>query len=239
MPPFEPAPKPLTRAELHRLGTFLESCDDDAMNLEELDGFFAALIAGPEVVMLSEYLPEVLGGELSEVAEFDSIEQANEMLNLLNRHWNTIAAALYKNDVYVPLLLKDEDGAVHGNDWAQGFLRGTYMRHNQWSELVDDDEYGGFMVPVMMLYHEHDEDPALRPEPITQERREKAIAGMAAGVLGAYQYFRERPRAQMDSVPVPERRPDRAKVGRNEPCPCGSGKKYKKYKKCCGGATVN
>jgi toxin HigB-1 len=27
-----------------------------------------------------------------------------------------------------------------------------------------------------------------------------------------------------------------SKVGRNDPCPCGSGKKYKK---CCGGATIN
>jgi uncharacterized protein YecA (UPF0149 family) len=26
------------------------------------------------------------------------------------------------------------------------------------------------------------------------------------------------------------------KVGRNAPCPCGSGKKYKR---CCGGAMVN
>jgi uncharacterized protein YecA (UPF0149 family) len=26
------------------------------------------------------------------------------------------------------------------------------------------------------------------------------------------------------------------KVGQNDPCPCGS---EKKYKKCCGGATVN
>jgi uncharacterized protein YecA (UPF0149 family) len=26
------------------------------------------------------------------------------------------------------------------------------------------------------------------------------------------------------------------KVGRNDPCPCGSGKKYKR---CCGGAMVN
>jgi len=33
-----------------------------------------------------------------------------------------------------------------------------------------------------------------------------------------------------DSKPRPVRRKTR-KVGRNEPCPCGSGKKYKK---CCG-----
>ena len=33
-----------------------------------------------------------------------------------------------------------------------------------------------------------------------------------------------------DFVPAPYRRPE-PKIGRNEPCPCGSGKKYKK---CCG-----
>ena len=38
---------PLTDAELDHLGDFLASCEGgDAMNLEELDGFFAALIAG-------------------------------------------------------------------------------------------------------------------------------------------------------------------------------------------------
>ncbi len=37
------------------------------MNVEALDGFFAALIAGPEIVMPSEYYPEVFGGDLSDV----------------------------------------------------------------------------------------------------------------------------------------------------------------------------
>ena len=30
------------------------------------------------------------------------------------------------------------------------------------------------MVPVLMLYHEHDPDPEMRPEPIGAEQREKA-----------------------------------------------------------------
>ena len=38
---------PLTDAELDRLSDFLDSCPDDStMNLEELDGFLAALIVG-------------------------------------------------------------------------------------------------------------------------------------------------------------------------------------------------
>jgi uncharacterized protein len=47
---------PLTDAELDRIGDFLEGCKvGKAMNVEQLDGFFAALIAGPETVMPSEY----------------------------------------------------------------------------------------------------------------------------------------------------------------------------------------
>jgi uncharacterized protein YecA (UPF0149 family) len=53
------------------------------------------------------------------------------------------------------------------------------------------------------------EDPEMRPEPISPEQREEVIVHTR------------------HIVP---------KVGRNDLCPCGSGKKCKK---CCGGATVN
>ena len=59
--------EPLTDAELDRLGDFLKSCKGGkAMNVEQLEGFFAALIAGPEIVTPSEYYPEVFCGEMSE-----------------------------------------------------------------------------------------------------------------------------------------------------------------------------
>jgi Uncharacterised protein family (UPF0149) len=53
---------PLTEAELDRLGNFLNGCKGGrAMNVEQLDGFFAALIAGPEPVMPSEYYGRDVG----------------------------------------------------------------------------------------------------------------------------------------------------------------------------------
>jgi uncharacterized protein len=67
-----------------------------------------------------------------------------------------------------------------------------HMRHDGWAELVNDEEHGGCLIPMMMLCHEHDEDPKMRPNPITPEKREQVIAGMAAGLLQAYQYFRSR-----------------------------------------------
>lgn len=101
-------PEPLDDAELDRLGDFLKSCKGGkAMNIEQLDGFFAALIAGPDTVMPREYNREVFGGEMSDTCEFSSFEETNEILGLMMRHWNTIAGTLFKGEVYVPLLLED------------------------------------------------------------------------------------------------------------------------------------
>ena len=91
----------------------------------------------------------------------------------------------------MPLLLLDENGVEHGNDWARGFIRGTRLRHDGWAELLADDDHGGWMIPMLMLYHEHGEDPAMRPKPIAPEQREKVIVSMAAGLVEAYLYFRE------------------------------------------------
>jgi uncharacterized protein len=227
---------PLTDAELDRLGDFLKSCKGGrAMNVEQLDGFFAALIAGPEVVMPSEYYREVFGGEMSDACEFGSLDEANEILGLLMRHWNTIAGTLLKGEAHVPLLLEDENGVAHGNDWARGFMRGMGMRHDGWAELVNDEEHGGCMVPIFMLHYEHYEDPEMRPKPISPEKREEVIVLMAAGLVGAYRYFREQRQVGV-SARTSEPRRSSPKVGQNDPCPCGSAKKYKK---CCGGATVN
>jgi uncharacterized protein len=124
----------------------------------------------------------------------------------------------------MPLLLEDENGTAHGNDWALGFMRGIAMRHDSWAELIDDQEHGGYLIPMMMLCHEHDTDSEMRPEPISPEKREEVIVHMAAGLLQAYRYFRKQRQAEASAHTIEPRR-SAAKVGRNDPCPCGSGKK--------------
>jgi uncharacterized protein len=172
---------------------------------------------------------------MSDACEFSSLDDANEILGLMMRHWNTIAGTLFKGEIYMPLLFEDENGTAHGNDWARGFMRGLDMCHDGWAELVNSEEHGGCLIPVMMLNHEHDEDPELRPGEITPEKREKIIVHMAAGLVRAYRYFRQRQEVHDGTTFNVEPRRTATKVGRNELCPCGSGTKYKK---CCGGATV-
>ncbi|AMV00978.1 MULTISPECIES: YecA family protein [Xanthomonas] len=216
----------LSDAELDRLGDFLEGIGASAMNLEMLDGFFAALICGPETVLPSEYLPQVLG----EGHCFDSNDQAAEIFGLVMRHWNTIASELLrtleKDDVYLPVLLEDADGVVHGNDWARGFMRGIQLRPNSWQGLIDSDEFGGSMLPIMILTYEHDPDPAMRPPEIAPDKRDELLQTMIAELTRIYRYFALR-RQSATQVPLRRQVP---KVGRNDPCPCGSGRKYKH---CC------
>jgi hypothetical protein len=102
------------------------------------------------------------------------------------RHWNAIADTLHSGEVFLPLLLEDENGISHANDWAKGFLCGMELRRTDWAVLLDDEKHGGRLVPILALAHEHHPDPEMRPYKgaISTEEREKLIVGAAAGVTG-------------------------------------------------------
>src|SRR3954447_2405982 len=102
--------RPLTGADYDRLADALNRFHGEcAMNLEQLDGFFAALICGPDLIRPSEYLPEIWGGsEMADEEAFASQPQLKEFLDLVMRHWNAIAETLQSGDVHLPLLLEDE-----------------------------------------------------------------------------------------------------------------------------------
>jgi uncharacterized protein len=232
--------QPLTEVELDTLADVLSRFGDKrAMNLEMLDGFFAALICGPENVLPSEYLPKIWGGETINEPEFETKPTLQEFLSLLMRHWNATCHTLQSGGVFLPLLLDDENGVAHANDWANGFLRGMEMRRNSWSWLVDDEEHGGSLVPILALAHEHHPDAEMRPykKPIGAEIRDRLIASAAAGVMAVYHYFEaERLLSVRARAAARTFRREAPKVGRNEPCPCGSGKKFKH---CCGKTTFH
>jgi uncharacterized protein len=231
-------PEPLTDAELDRLNDILQRFGDErSMNLEQLDGFFAALVCGPELALPSEYLPEIWGRDLARQDGFMA-EDLQEFLSLIFQHWNVVADTLNSGDVYLPLLLHDEDGVSRANDWARGFVRGMKVRPGDWSLLVDDEEHAGSLVPIFALAHENDPDPAMRPykDPISAEQREQLIAGAAAGVMQIYRYFEAERLREMPTLENPTTfRRTMPKVGRNDPCPCGSSKKFKQ---CCGRSDV-
>ena len=93
------------------------------------------------------------------------------------RHWNAIADTLHSGEVFLRLLIEDENGITHANDWATRFLRGMEFYKEQWATLLADEEHGGWLVPIFALATEHHPDLKMRPykEPISLELRENLI----------------------------------------------------------------
>ena len=233
-------PQPLSDSELDRLSAILKRFGDKrSMNLEQLDGFLAALICGPELVLPSEYLPVIWGDDIILEDTFSAQPVLEDFLSLIMRHWNIIADTLHSGEVFLPLLVQEENGITPANDWAKGFIRGMELRKTKWVAVLEDEEHGGWLVPILALAHEHDPDPEMRPykEPITAEAREKLIVGAAAGVMGIYRYFEEQIAVERKLYGNASTfRRTLPKIGRNDPCPCGSGKKFKH---CCGRITLH
>jgi uncharacterized protein len=230
----------LTDAEYDRIASVLERFRNErAMNLEMLDGFFVALICSPGMVAPSEFLPEIWGGDMANNEAFSDQAEVQKFLDLVMRHWNAVVHSLNSKDLFLPVLLEDDGGVARANDWAQGFMRGMELRRDDWSELMSDEEHGGALIPILALANEHDPDPEMRPykEPMNAERREQLIIGVAASVPAIYRYFASRRRLGMrDARESTTHRRTAPKVGRNDPCACGSGQKFKK---CCGKLTLH
>lgn len=223
----------------------LESClsrfqNERAMNLEMVDGFFTALICSPEMIPPSVYLNEIWGGgEMPDDEIFDTTEELQEFINLVMRHWNAVSRKLNDDDVFWPILFEETEGEPKGNDWAKGFIRGMKLNWDDWLELMEDEENGGSLIPILALAHENDPDPELRTykEPVSEERRKQLITGLAAGAMLIYKYFEPQRRMGVSATRESNTfRRDVPKVGRNEPCPCGSNRKFKR---CCGNVSLN
>jgi uncharacterized protein len=228
----DPGRQALSDAEIDRLSGFLSGLkNSDALTFEGMDGFFCALIAGPDTVMPTEYLPILWGGELPDENAFASLEDANATLQLVMRHWNSIISELETDGVYGPAIDDPDEHGVPGRRWARGFMRGVALRKSSWTELFTSDNEGQLLsIPLVA----GEVDPQWPAEPLSDEKREQLVMWMAAGVARSYRHFQARRRAAAQAAGQEQTyRRETPKIGRNDPCPCRSGRKFKH---CCGGS---
>lgn len=220
--------QPLSDQELNELGDFLDDIPD-AMSLESMDGFLASIACSPEIIMPKEFLHHIYG----EQYEFEEAEQAEKYVLLILRHWNFINSQLKNNDVFEPVLLDHDDGFI-GNEWATAFLFGVYLFEEYWKGLLDEEEASDLFLAVFILAHENSPDPEMRTGPIDAEQRDEILTLLALSIPRIYEYVGKNRAcaAESHSKSATFERPTR-KISRNEPCPCESGKKFKK---CCGSA---
>ena len=249
------APGSLSDVDLERLDSLLEihAVPNDGMSLEMLDGFLSALIVGPESVLPSEFLPVVWNHEPT----WDSPEQAEEMFRLIMGLWNDIVARLQieldednldAHAAAMPLLAypaldEDEEGAEASADidrnpfasapadfplgaaWALGFLRGVGLRQQAWetwseeNDFVEDDL--GMLEALALFSPEQAQELGLDPADIPPFNDRLDLIADLPAMLQDLNMLRLTPKT-VRRAETP---------GRNDPCPCGSGKKFKL---CCG-----
>jgi uncharacterized protein len=184
------SPQPLTDTELDLLYDLLHSVNPgNTMSLEELDGFLCALICSPEVVPPSEYLPHIFGGELLLGRWVSTVEEEWELLNLLTRHWHTIASTLHCDQPYTVLIGDYGNDAATGLDWAHGFELGMSLRQDGWNRLINDDQFAIALSPIVALAEVCNPDAGLPQMP--PEVHEMAVGTLGASVLIVYRYFRD------------------------------------------------
>jgi uncharacterized protein len=229
------APAYLDDAQIERLSDLLDqrAVPFKGLNLEALDGFLSALVVGPDPVALpSEWSPIVWGGK---PPRWDSEAEAAEVHALLMGHWNMVAARVRHGDDDLPdhlaplLWLPEEAEAEHpdeldvGRDWALGFFTGVELREAQWDQWLDENEWIEQIFGLLDQIASGEilgEDPTAEPTPISYRERLEIVAGLP-GMLADLHHHR------IDALTPREPIRKDATPGRNDPCPCGSGKKYK------------
>lgn len=229
------SPVPPDAAALAALQAFLTDLPAGAMTLERLDGFLSALNCAASPPGPSVWLAQVWGESAEAQVSFENEAQARAIAGTLMKLHESIGAALERGGrggaSHRPRLALRPDGLPGGNDWASGFVLGMQIAPEGWQPLLADDETGQALVPIMMLHHEHDEDEALRPPPIDAAMRAELPEVLADVLLQLHQQLaparRELQRSERQALTFRRSAP---KVGRNDPCPCGSGRKYKA---CC------
>lgn len=232
-----PMDQPLSDEEIQTLENFLlyKVQSTEAMTLDILDGYMHALAVGPQTVMPSAWLPQVWGQDEGMLPAVDSLEQANWLLQLVMRHFNSIVAGLEATEPEITPLwaTRELEGKIYedGEGWAYGFTLGMNMAKAAWAPLLETEQGQRWYYPIGLL---GEEEFSLDQDALTQtpEQRQELTLQMPDAVLGMYLHWLPLRHAIYEQEIARAMQP---KVGRNEPCPCGSGKKFKK---CCG-APVN
>jgi len=226
--------QPLNDKEFDELDNFLLSDDmpESAMDISMLDGFFAALVLHPQLIMPSEYFRWIWDSEKGvDEPVFTTMDTGNRILGLIMRHYNSVLEAI-ENDQYEPLFftLAQDDGSdfFDAEGWSMGFMLGTTVFNKPWEAVFKDRPE--LVSPMVLLGTETGWD-LLEKSKDMKRATQGAYESIAERISLLYEYFRDQREAATE-----ERMPATSnKTGRNEACPCGSGKKFKK---CCGAPTT-
>lgn len=234
-----------------------EYCGDEVMKkllkkgsskltIFEVYGLFYGCLAATNLVKPSQYMPLILGEE----ASFESDEDLNKFFSNLMHLWNILAGWEPENDPFI--LPETEYPATYDglkqqtNDDAsimRYFIKGLDIGGTDETDFSEDAlkalESLARINLMLSKYAElkdaeTQEDKVEKKTRVLIEKAERVVFDCIARINIGLKEARVKAVGRMSlNVESAEKiyRSGGEKIGRNAPCPCGSGKKYKK---CCG-----
>ena len=211
---------PVAGGGFEALDAFLSSEDapPDSMQLSDLDGFLTGIAIGPELVMPSEWLPVVWGGEEPVFADGD---QAQAVLGAIMSRYNEILRQVEEGS-FEPVLWITPDETVIAADWAEGFALAIGLRPEAWDPVLKSKRHAPLLLSILGLCGDQNGESALGLDADAEDELALEAPDMIPTCVDQIARFGARRRAATTRA---------TKTGRNAPCPCGSGKKFKL---CCG-----
>ena len=193
----------------------------NTMRCDEVQGFMMALLSGPDALNPTNWLPEILGEE----SLFDAKERT-EIERLVMAMAADMRMKLDEKILPDLWFYEDEAGNPDFYTWCNAYLYALDIVPTDWFEAVDQEEFEDLFYPIMALGGIYDDE---ENGEVISHLNEKELTQLESDLphvlLDIYWYWQA-----IINKPQTVRR-EGEKVGRNDPCPCGSGKKYKA---CCG-----
>ena len=231
-----PAPNP------GALRAFLEHPSRPAGTLtyHELQGFLFTVVSAPEMISASEWLPIIFAGE---DIDYASVKEAEAVIGQIMTLSNTINTAVLDPPTLLPADCQLRDDVLANFDdeapiaqWSRGFLRGHQWLEQLWEDLPEEiaEELDATLMALGFFSSRHRAED-FHAEDTSGEQSFEAMADAIHRVVpAAVAQYAHMGRSIAEVLAEPDweepERTDHAKIARNEPCPCGSGKKYKN---CC------
>jgi uncharacterized protein len=231
----------LSEKEMDELDSFLmsDATTNEVMMLDCLDGFLTAIASGPAMPKPEVWMPRVWGPTAADAPTFASDAQAERITDLLTRHLNAIVWSLQQDAEHFEPVFDmqvyegDEREYMDGEMWAHGYMTSINMLRDSWKALFESS-YGPVALRPIYLLGASDVTEAEEELVKTPAQREELSKQIPASVGWIYKFWAPQRRAA-DGSNGKSSEVEAPKISRNAPCPCGSGRKYKK---CCGATRV-
>jgi len=194
------------------------------ISMTALDGYLTAVVIGPSMIMPSEWMAGLWAKEHG----FEDLNDAQKVMGALMEYYNEVIRKLDgPPENYRPLYLPEDPAepvsVARAEEWSQGFLRA--MKFDDWTPLTQDEDARVLLVPIVSFIKDDKGKNALG---FTRHKLQEIVTDstdvMAEFILLMREFWREQ--ADQQDMPSYAQPPSR-----NQLCPCGSGKKYKR---CCG-----